>query len=383
MGGPPFVATRLAAAQRRLGHEVTLLCHEEPRARERIEQLLASMPPGVQRVAAPPATGLEKVLALRSRAPVARAIESAEAAHLHGMWEGMVYWAASTAARRHIPYCITPHGMLDPWCLNRGALKKRLVLAVTMRGALERASFIHALNADEAALLRPLRLSAPVEVVPNGVFLDEVDPLPTPGDFRRRHAALGADPFVLFLGRLDAKKGLDLLVDAFKLVLARRPETRLVIAGPDYGALAPTTDHAARIGVADRLHGVGPLYGRDKFAAMIDASLFCLPSRQEGFSMAVVEAMACGRPVVISRECHFPEVAGRDAGLIAPLEAAGLAHALTALLENPPRAQRMGAAGRALIAERYTWPSIARRLVEAYQKHAAAPGAAPVAGGAP
>lgn len=82
------------------------------------------------------------------------------------------------------------------------------------------------------------------------------------------------------------------------------------------------------------MHLVGPIYGRDKYAALVDATCFCLSSRQEGFSMAILEAMACGIPVVISENCHFPEVAQARAGLVVPLNADAVAEALLLVLQS-------------------------------------------------
>jgi glycosyltransferase involved in cell wall biosynthesis len=118
------------------------------------------------------------------------------------------------------------------------------------------------------------------------------------------------------------------------------------------------------------VHIVGPLYGRDKIAALVDAACFCLPSRQEGFSLAVTEALACGVPPVISQACHFPEVAEVGAGEVVPLEAGAVAAALARVLSDPQRHDRMAAAGRELVASRYTWSRVAAQTVEAYRRRA-------------
>jgi glycosyltransferase involved in cell wall biosynthesis len=116
------------------------------------------------------------------------------------------------------------------------------------------------------------------------------------------------------------------------------------------------------------VHLVGPLYGDRKHAALRSAACFCLPSRQEGFSIAILEAMACRNPVVISDACHFPEVAEFGAGHVVALDPKELAAALRNVLEDPEARQRMGAAGFRLVQSRYTWPKIAERSVLAYQQ---------------
>jgi glycosyltransferase involved in cell wall biosynthesis len=260
--------------------------------------------------------------------------------------------------------------MLDPWCMTRSLstrVKKQAALALGYRAMLNDAAFLHTLNADEQLGMKPLGLRTPCEVIPNGVFLQELGELPSPGAFRAAHPELGDDPFVLFLSRVHFKKGLDFLVDAFAQVLSVQPRLRLVIAGPDDGALGPALAQAKSRGVDTRVHAVGPVYGSAKYAAFVDASVFCLPSRQEGFSVAITEALACRCPVVISKECHFPEVAAHKAGRVVSLDAEATARGLLDVLANDSERIAMGENGRALILERYTWPAIAERTEEAYR----------------
>ena len=100
-------------------------------------------------------------------------------------------------------------------------------------------------------------------------------------------ADLGGRRYVVFIARLHYKKGLDYLADAFAIVAPQSPDLDLVVAGPDEGAKSDFEDRIRRAGVGKRVHLVGPLYGPDKFAALVDCTCFCLPSRQEGFSVAV------------------------------------------------------------------------------------------------
>jgi glycosyltransferase involved in cell wall biosynthesis len=94
----------------------------------------------------------------------------------------------------------------------------------------------------------------------------------------------------------------------------------------------------------------------------------CLPSRQEGFSLAITEAMACEAPVVISTECHFPEVREAGAGVVAELNAPAIAAGIETVLGDPRAAAQMGRAGRALVVSRFTWPKVAQQMIENYQQ---------------
>ncbi len=140
------------------------------------------------------------------------------------------------------------------------------------------------------------------------------------------------------------------------------------MAGPDGGAEQAFCEQIEASGLAGRVHMVGGLYGTEKIAALKRAACFCLPSRQEGFSVAITEALACGVPVVITTACHFPEVAGAGAGIVSALEPESVANGLAELLADPARA-RMGEAGSRLVRENYTWPRIAAQTIGAYDAH--------------
>jgi glycosyltransferase involved in cell wall biosynthesis len=233
--------------------------------------------------------------------------------------------------------------------------------------AIHRFDRVHALSRFEEEEMRVFGWTKPIGIVPNGVFLSEIDPLPAPGEFRAKHPQLGSDPYILFLSRLHPIKGLPILVDAFQKVLARVPNARLVITGPDFGMQKPIEEQVARLGIADRVHLTGPIFSKDKYAAMVDSSCFCLPSGHEAFSVAIAEAMAARSPVVISEECHFPEAQDAGAGFVVQRTVDGVADGLLKVMSDAAKGRAMGEAGRRLIEEKFTWEAVARSLVEMYK----------------
>lgn len=368
-GGPPVVAARLAAAQAHLGCDVTILSYRTDEGGPRGDALMDETPHG----------GLVKLVSIDSpgrrerltgsdaaRAFARLADDGVDVLHTHGMWEPMMPACAAIARKRSIAYVVTPHGMLDPYTLSVKPTKKRIALATTHKSFLRRASFVHMLNADEASLAEPVLHGAPTRVIPNGIFLEELEQTPPAGTFRSNHPELGERPYILFLSRLAHKKGLDYLADAFAEFHRRMPDVDLVVAGPDGGERASFETSIAEHGVAHRVHVVGPIYGADKFAALRDAAVFCLPSRQEGFSIAITEALAMGIPVVVTRACHFPEITEVGAGIETDLDARQVADGLERVLSDHEAADRMGRAGAALVRERFTWPSVARLTIECY-----------------
>ena len=370
-GGPPVVAARLAAAQAAMGCDVTIFSYRSQEGGARADALMAETPHGelVRQKSISDPGRLERVTGrAAARAFEAMVSQGVDVLHTHGMWEPMMPAMVAVARRRGVAYVVTPHGMLDPYTLSVKPTKKRIALATTHKKFLERASFVHMLNADEASLAAPVLRGAPTRVVPNGIFLEEIEHLPPAGAFRSRHPEIGDRPYVLFLSRLAHKKGLDYLADAFALLHERMPDVELVVAGPDDGQRADFEARIAAHGVGVRVHLVGPQYGADKLAVLRDAAVFCLPSRQEGFSIAITEALAIGLPVVISRACHFPEVSEVNAGIETDLDPREVADALEHVLSDTARAHSMGQAGATLVRERFTWPKVATLTIECYEQ---------------
>jgi len=378
-GGPPMVASRLAGAQAGLGRDVHVLCYADPGRQKDVDEAMAGLP-HFEKVKVHPVTAnghVERVAARQAAGAMAELLSDSQPTilHLHGVWEAILRAAAKVARKAGKPYAVAPHGMLDPWSLQQKAMKKRIALTLGYRRMLDEAAFLHTLNQDEQSLIAPLNLKSRCEVIPNGVFLEEIDPLPQAGSFRSARPELGDSPYVLFLSRLHYKKGLDRLAAGFTELAKRCDKIHLVVAGPDGGEQSMLEQRVRDAGLDGRVHLTGPLWGKDKLAAMVDSACFCLPSRQEGFSVAITEAMACGRPVVITDACHFPEVAEVQAGCVVTLnddDSAGsantLAEALHSVLTDSDQAASMGAAGRELIETRFTWPKIAELSINCYER---------------
>ncbi|MGE5645994.1 MAG: glycosyltransferase [Acidobacteriota bacterium] len=281
------------------------------------------------------------------------AIESAGIVHIHGIWNWHSIAAGSIAARAGVPYIVSAHGMLDRWALRNKRWKKRLYAALVERRNLNRAACLCALTDAEARDYRAFGLRPPAAVIPNGI-----EPVAaTPDAFYQRHPELKGRALVLYLGRIHHKKGVDLLARAWRRIEPDFPEARLVIAGPDPDNSVPRLKRLAPAAVF-----TGMLDAELKWSALAAASLFVLPSHSEGFSVAVLEALAAALPVVITRQCHFPEVARRQCGVVIEPDETQLEAALRAQLAAPPAARRQaGLRGRALVETRYTWAAIAQQ----------------------
>jgi glycosyltransferase involved in cell wall biosynthesis len=278
---------------------------------------------------------------------------------------------APAIKRLGLPLVVSPHGTL-PYDTGRQSIK-RLWDRLFARRLLPRFDQVIALTASEAddarAVWSKWGVSLPderISVVPNGVHLKDFDHLPPAEPFRARWK-LGSGPVVLFLGRLQARKGAQFLIPAFAEATRDIRDARLLIVGPDEGMRATLESQVEQFNLAGRAIFTGLLTGEDKLAALAAADLFALPAVGEGFSMAVLEAMACGLPVLLTPGCHFPEAAEAGAGLVVAREVSALCDALRLLLTDGERRASMGRSARELVHARYAWPQVVTQLENVYR----------------
>ena len=171
--------------------------------------------------------------------------------------------------------------------------------------------------------------------------------------------------FFLFLSRIHRKKGCDLLLEAFARVAPAHPDLDLVIAGPDEGGLRPQLEtQAKRLEIERRVHWTGMLEGDLKWGAFYAAEAFVLPSHQENFGIAVVEALACGVPVLISDKVNiWPDIVHDEAGMVNADTADGTYRSMAALLAmHPEERRRMVSNGLDCFRARYEMKRTAQAL---------------------
>ena len=366
-GGPPRVIAGLAAAQRALGHEVSFVTSDRAGDQD-LDAFLRVYFPAPEALPARTVVRPKFFRAIVTRKRIRAALTGADVVHLHGIWPPVALLVSQQCRALGIPYVLAPHGSLHQGALTEKRLKKLAgMYALGYAGMIKHAGALHALNAEEANGAPTHLLPAHIEVIPNGVLARDFEVLPDRGRFRARLPALGDAPYVLFLSRLHWGKGCDLLAEAFTTVVRARPDLHLVVAGGDQGGKAMFEAGAAAGGWSDQLHLVGEIRGARKAEIFRDCACFVLPSRHEGFSIAITEALAWGRPVVITRECHFPEVVSAGCGVEVELSPVAIARGLIETLADPARAEAMGERGRALVLSRYRWGAIAARTIDLYR----------------
>lgn len=271
----------------------------------------------------------------------------------HSVWtyEGV---AVARATRGRIPYAIFTHGMLDPWFRKHYPikhLKKYLYWPVQ-----------YPVLRDAKSVLFTSRLES--ELAPRSFWPNKWTSLVVPYGtnappsnldaqqqvFRRILPQLTGRSFLLFLSRIHEKKGCDLLIEAFASVASGHREIDLVIAGPDkdglQGKLAGLAQH---LGVAERVHWPGMLTGDAKWGALRACEAMVLPSHQENFGVIVAEALACGRPALISNQVNvWPQVVEDGTGLVEPDTLDGVRSLLTRWFDLSDE-EKAGMAARAVV----------------------------------
>ena len=262
-------------------------------------------------------------------------------------------------ARKHnIPYVLQAHGSLATF-FQKGMLKKAFDAAGGDR-VLKDAKTI-ASSGAEAIQYRDMGIDeAKIEIVPNGIDLSEFEDLPQSGEFKKKYDLEGR--LVLFLGRIHKTKGLDLLAKAF---VGLPSDAKLVIAGPDGGYLKSLKKLIAALRI--NVLFTGPLYGKEKLSAYVDADVFVLSSSYEDFGITALEALACGTLVVTTNRCGISEIID-NAGVVVAYDKDALRCTLLKVLSDNKMRREFGERGRSLVLEELNWQKIARRMVEIYEE---------------
>ena len=289
--------------------------------------------------------------------------------HIHELWHHPHFAAYKAAKYLNKPFVVTVHGMLEPWCLNHKALKKKLYSALIQKKILREAAALHAITEEEVENIGNYVDNDNIFLISNGINIEEFESLPDKGSFEDFYPEIKGKKILLFLGRLHTKKGLDILVKSFGSILKGRNDVHLVIAGPDSnGYKSKIVEMLKKYNGINNTTFTGMLTGSNKLAAFSRADIYVLSSYSEGFSISILEAMACGLPVVITKQCNFPEVERVGAGKVIDTDVAQLTGSLNELLGNPELCVDMGNRGKRLIKGKYTWDKVAEEMIAVYEE---------------
>ena len=287
--------------------------------------------------------------------------------HVHGPFHfaGMLPWILNLKPVK----VITVHGLLDKWAIRNSYWKKQIVSFLIQKRIFKNADIIQINNEDEKQdLLNYLGYQHPnVALIPNGMKMSSFEVLPPKGLFRKTLGIDESQHIVLFLSRINIKKGLDLLLRAFKLYLQKNKNAVLILAGSDDGYLAETSKFIAENKLEKSILLVGILTGNQKLQALADADVFVLPSYSEGFSIAVLEAMASNVPVVVSDRVGFgPQIIANNAGQIVKLDPESISLGLEKVLTDSTLGQKLAENAKKMLKENFTIEIVANTLLNKF-----------------
>ncbi len=307
-----------------------------------------------------------------------KAIPTADVVNIHGLYRFHFVAAAYLCRRYGVPYVIKPHGSLDPFMFRVRRSLKRIPERMFVAPALRRASAVHFTAEEEMHLAASTGLfhggrGKPVfnaVTVPEGFDPAQLEPIGSAGDFVRRHPETAGKKRILFLSRLNFKKGLDILVKAFAIVCRTRDNVHLVIAGPDEeGYSRVVRSWLVENGVADKATFTGMLLGAERSSAYAAADVFVLPSYTENFGLVILESLCLGVPVVMSNKVNiWREIEEAGAGLIVDCDAGATARSISRVLDEPSLADLMRSRGRRLVREQFGWEAVGMRMLAMYQE---------------
>ena len=295
-------------------------------------------------------------------------INNYDLVHTNTIFSPLISVVHGICKLKKVPYVVTPHGMLEPWALSYKANKKKYYYQLLEKPLLQRANAIQTLAFSEAQKIQNLGFKQTV-TIPNGIHVREYKSLPNPELFYQQFPHTRNKTLILFLGRIDPKKGLDLLAPAFAEAYRQFPNAHLIVAGPDSINFMPTAEqYFIDAGCREGVTFTRMLKGDVKLAALAAADIYVAPSYSEGFSMSVLEGMASGLPCIITTGCNFPEAATAKVARVVDIDASSVANALIDCLQNPQQARAMGTLARQFIFGNYTWDVAANKLIGVYQQ---------------
>ena len=294
--------------------------------------------------------------------------EQFDLAHIHALFSPVTTLAATIARGHKLPYIIRPCGMLDPADLQKKKRLKQIYAALLERPNLAGAAAIHFTSKQEAKISERFGLCSTGKMpVPQDLII----PLGVRADFYPEILPASEIPIILFMSRIEPKKGLDLLIPALESVLADGIIFHFILAGSnpqdaDYETRIQEQIQNSSLGKCTTITGF--VRGDLKAELLRKADLFVLPSYYENFGIAVAEAMAAGVPVAISDRVYiWEDIQQAQAGWVAPLEVGAIASMIKSALLAPQERQRRGLNAQAYAKKHYNWEAIAQQTIEAYQ----------------
>lgn len=291
-------------------------------------------------------------------------------AHIHALFSPVSTAAATVCRQKKLPYLLRPLGTLDPADLLKKQHLKKIYAALLEKPNIAGAAGIHFTSEQECQISERFGIHTQDFVVPLGVNFPKS--IPEKGKISHQLGIPHQVPLIVFMSRIDPKKGLDLLLPALETLLDKGIDFHFVLAGSN------PQDPIYENQIKQRIEGsvlakhttiTGFVEGEVKLGLLLDADLLVLPSYYENFGIAVAEAMGMGTPVVISDQVHIWEAVEKAAaGWVTQCHVADLTQTLQIALQDPYEREQRGKNALSLVTEQYSWDAIAQKMITVYQQ---------------
>jgi glycosyltransferase involved in cell wall biosynthesis len=369
-GGPVRAVLDLSRLTCEAGHQVTIL---SPDVTDSPKEWLTPPTAGEMRpyvVKVPPCSGRGKLFPF----PVVESIRRDHIAthdllHVHGMWAPSNVQLTGAAYRAGVPYILSLRGMLDDWPMSQRRLKKQLFLAIAGRRMLHRAAFVHCTAEGEHQQSRKWFPKGRGRVIPNLLNLEPFRNSPGPELAKNRFSSMASGhPNILFLSRVHYKKGVEHFIKAAGLLRDRGVMCNWLVAGDgDADYMQSLKKLATDLKLEDRVHFLGMVTGQDKISLFEASDLFLLPTSQENFGFALVEAMAAGVPVMTTKGVDlWPEMQACGGAVIVDQDATIIASEVEKLIKDQSHLKEMGHKARKWVFDNLHEQAVISQFVATY-----------------
>ncbi len=283
--------------------------------------------------------------------------------HIHEHRHSLAIATHRYAKKNSIPYVLQAHGSVLPF-FQKEKLKE-VFDKLWGFDILHDASRAFALTEVEKEQYLKMGVSKDrIDIVPLGIDMNEYNHLPDEGKFKSKHGIGSEERVILFLGRIHEIKGLDLLVKSFARI--SEDDVKLAIVGGDYGFKEELENLIETLDLTDKVIFPGVLTGENKIEALVDCDIFIMPSRYESFTTSGLEAMACFKPLILTKNNHIQTWVKDNTGLVCEFDEEDLSNCIETLLNDKSLCERFGNNGRKLIEDKYDWDKVSKQIESIY-----------------
>lgn len=286
--------------------------------------------------------------------------EKPDIVHINGVWLYQNYIFQKEAQKLNIKVVLSPHGMLEPYIVNRNKLKKKIALFMFQNKAILDADFIHVTAKSELENIKKIGYkNKKYTIIPNGIEINNIEAKEYNDNKQFKH--------LLFLSRIHPKKGINLLIDA--VATFKNPRIKITIAGNgEKKYINQLKKYTKEQSVSDIFDFIGPVYGEEKWSLFKRADVFILPTHSENFGIVVAESLLVGVPVITTRGTPWEELNIHKSGWWIELTVNNLKQTINEAINLPNEdLKAMGLRGRNLIKNKYNISNVATSMVNFYE----------------